>query len=286
MFLKTFTKIFVIIVFFVKIYQPIFNMKIVKNFFSLIVVCFFWLFSISAKSEESRTLTVFAESNLSVVLTELLRLYSQEYNVITSINFNSPTDIIGDIDMGDPADVVITAHQDSIDNLKHKGLIDVYNIGNIAKDSLNLVTSVKNSQIPSSLLAESLAMDQALGFLNENRAILILDNYASTSGSYSGNYLRSLNLDKFKVFTRLAEDRAPIVNAVLSDENHYAILLSSQINNRKDLKILASIELDIIYKFLVVASDNMNTAREFLKFIETNDKAKQIIAKSGLRLAF
>lgn len=261
-------------------------MKIVKNFFSLIVVCFFWLFSISAKSEESRTLTVFAESNLSVVLTELLRLYSQEYNVITSINFNSPTDIIGDIDMGDPADVVITAHQDSIDNLKHKGLIDVYNIGNIAKDSLNLVTSVKNSQIPSSLLAESLAMDQALGFLNENRAILILDNYASTSGSYSGNYLRSLNLDKFKVFTRLAEDRAPIVNAVLSDENHYAILLSSQINNRKDLKILASIELDIIYKFLVVASDNMNTAREFLKFIETNDKAKQIIAKSGLRLAF
>ncbi len=256
-----------------------------KKFFIIKLICFtFFCFSI--KAQESKSLIVFAEPNLSIVLTELVRLYSQEHNVITSINFNSPADLIGDIDMGDPADVVITAHKEAIETLKLKGLVDVYNIGNIAKDSINLVTSIKNSQIPTNLLDGDINMDQALSILNERRSTLILDNYGSSSGRYSGDYLRNLNLGKFSVFTKLAEDRSSIVTSVLSDDNHYALLLSTQIKNKSGLRVLASQESDITYKLLVIAGDNMDTARKFLRFLESNQEARQIFATNGLNSTF
>ncbi len=253
-----------------------------RRLFFVRFVCLFIFICFKSHAQESKNLIIFAEPNLFVALTEVARLYSQEFDIVTSVNFASPNDLVNDIDMGDPADVFITAHQDTINTLKLKGLVDVYNIGSIAQDAINLVTPINNPLIPVDILAENnIAIEKALELLNNREATLILDNYGSSSGNYAGNYLRSLNLDKFRVFTKLAEDRSPIVSSILSDDRHFALLLSSQIKNRDELKVLATKKHNVNYKLLVIAGNNMDNARQFLAFIKM-PKIKQIFAVSGL----
>lgn len=252
----------------------------IKSFFLLSFVVF-----LSPKAFASKSLTIFTEPNLAIAITQIARNFSQEYNVITSVNFNSPTDFVGEIDMGEPADVVITAHDESIETLQLKGLVDVYNIGYIAKDSINLVTSTDNSKIPSTLMDSEIEIGDALKILNDSKSTLILDNYyGSSSGRYCGDYLRSLGLDQFKVFTKLAEDRSPIVSSVIDNEEYYALLLSSQVVNKKELKIISKLKnSEIDYRLFVIAGNNMETARKFLKFFKSS-KARKILLASGLEV--
>ena len=108
---------------------------------------------------QSRNLTVFSEPNMSVALSKIARLFSQKNNVIVSINFSSSFDLIDEIDMGAPANVFVSAHPQIIENLRQKGLVDVYNIAYIANDELVLSTSKSNNHFPIKLLKKNINME-------------------------------------------------------------------------------------------------------------------------------
>ena len=86
--------------------------KFLKIFLTLLLFCNF------SQASESKNLTIFAESNLSVPLVKIIRKYSKEKNVIISINFQSSFDLIERIDEGEPADIFISSHNDWINILK------------------------------------------------------------------------------------------------------------------------------------------------------------------------
>lgn len=230
----------------------------------------------------NRSLTVFTEPNMVLALTKIARLYSQRSNTVTSINFNSSADLVADIDSGEPSDVFISAHKGWIEALRQKGLVDVYNVGYIASDELALVTPKNNIKIPQELRSDKpYSLEYALRILDKNGATIIIDNEGSSSGNFSKNFLSRFEFSELKIFKKLLEDRTPFLNLIKKGNDNYAIILKSQIRSDDGLKVLTIKEDEnIFYQALVIAGDNMEIAREFLKFLK-NDDAKKILKESG-----
>ena len=120
-----------------------------RRIFFLIIPLIFLSSQNSYATNGGRNLTVFAEPNLALALTKIARIYSQKSRTNVSVNFNSSADLIAEIDSGEPADIFISAHPQWIEALRQKGLVDVYNIGFIARDKLVLVTTKTNIGRPS-----------------------------------------------------------------------------------------------------------------------------------------
>lgn len=253
--------------------------KMTKNFLTTFLILFF--FSLTSFAKTSRNLTVFAEPNMVSAITKIAHLYSQKANVITSVTFNSSADLIANIDLGEPADVFISAHPGWIENIRQKGLVDVYNIGYIARDEIALITSRSNPTLLGNLLSDELSLDDALKTLNQNKSTLIIDADGTSSGNFGEELIKNSSLNHLKIFKKLPEDKSPILSVIKSNDKQYALLLSSQVKNEKDFRIIATKKsLNISYQALVIAGNNMEVAREFLKFLRSNT-AKNIFKDSG-----
>ena len=229
------------------------------------------VFSGDAFASSSRNLTIFAEPNMVASLTKIARIYSQKNNVVVSINFNSSSELMADVDSGEPADVFISAHPGWIETLKQKGLVDVYNIGYIARDKMVLITPKDNKNIPPEFSSEKkVSLEEALQILNNYKATLITDQDGNSSGKYSNDLIKSLTLNDLKLSAKLSEDKSPVLSLIKEAPEHYGLLLTSQINKKEDWQIIATAkESHIFYQALVIAGDNMETAREFLKFLKS-----------------
>lgn len=228
-----------------------------------------------------KNLTVLAEPNMVQALTKIARIYAQKNSVIVSVSFGSSADLINDIEAGEPADVFISAHRDWINNLKQKGLVDIYSINHIASDGLVLVTSSENPRIPAQLLEKNITLEDSLRVLDAYRAILIVDNNDTSLGQYTHSLLDYLQLPNIKVFEKLNEDKTSVFNLIDDNTDNYTILLASQLKDRKHLKTLVNSHTqNIFYQTLVIAGDNMEGAREFAKFLKSS-QARAIFTQSG-----
>ncbi len=228
------------------------------------------LISSSAYASQSRTLTIFAEPHIALPLTKIARQFSRASNVIVSINFTSADNLIYNIDNGEPADIFISGHNNWIETLHQKGVIDIYNIGYVAQDQLVVATPKENDLIPQKLLDNNLNFIEALKILNNEKSAIILDEDGNSSGFFAKAILEKTALSDARVFSRLSEDRTSLLNTIKSNKNNYSILLASQIYNKPDFKILAkNSDTKIFYQALIIAGDNMEVAREFLKYLKS-----------------
>lgn len=248
-----------------------------------IFICKFFIlsfFAINSFAANSRNLTIIAEPNTVVAMTKIAHIFSQQYNVITSVTFSSALDSVSNIELGEPADVFISAHPHWIENLRQKGLVDVYNIGYIASDKIALATLKSNPNLPIELISNQLPIKQALQILANNHATLIIDYDGNSSGKFGQDLIKNSNLGNLKIFKKLAEDRSPILDIIRSNNKQYALLLTSQVQNESDFKIIAQDNTNIFYQALVIAGNNMELSREFLKFLRSKI-AKEILQDSG-----
>ncbi len=250
-----------------------------KKFFVLFFAIVF--FSKASFASSSRNITVFAEPSMAQALTKIARLYSQKNNVIVSINFNSALDLMNEVDSGEPADVFISAHSGLVEALRQKGVVDVYNVSFIARDEMVLVTSKDNPKILPVLLERKVPFEEAIKILDQNKSTLILDHQGNSSGKFGNDFISKFNFSDLKLLNKLVEDKTPIITIIKDNPEYYAILFASQIKSKSDLKILSKTKgQNIFYQALVIAGDNMEIAREFLKFLKT-DKARKILVESG-----
>src|SRR3989338_5403612 len=225
-------------------------------------------------------LTILAEPNMTTALTKISRIYSQKNGIIISISFAPSSELINDIEEGEPSDVFISAHRYWIDDLKHKGLVDIYNIGHIADDSLVLATSKDNDRIPPEL-SQDLSLTKALEVLDANNTVLIVDHEGSSLGQYSDYLLNHLKLENLKIFKKLHEDKTSVSNMLKNNVGNYTLLLASQVKDNDDFIILSHLKNQhIFYQALVIAGDNMDNARKFLRFLKSK-QAKKIFEESG-----
>jgi molybdate transport system substrate-binding protein len=226
-------------------------------------------------------LTVFAEPNMVLPLTKIARLYSQKYGIAVSVIFGAPIDLLENVESGEPVDVFISAHTDWIESLRQKGLADVYNIGYIASDKMALVTSRSNPEIIPELLDPTVTFDKAMHILNDYNATIITDNIGTSSGKFSDAFMKRSDLVNISLFHKVIEDKSPILNNLKKENQNYGLVLTSQIEKGEDLRIIAIKEdEEVFYQALVIAGDNMQIAREFLKFLKSA-QAKFIFKNEG-----
>lgn len=258
------------------------NFAKIKKFLNFLIFCIF-LFPISTTSfgSQSRNLTVFSEPNMAVALSKIARIFSQKSNVIVSINFSSSFDLINEIDLGAPANVFVSAHPQIIENLRQKGVVDVYNIAYIANDELVLSTSKLNNHFPLKLLKKNITLEEALTTLNENKLNLIIDHEGVSSGIYSKKIIQNLSLANLKIFNKLPEDKSSLIRDIENNKDAYGLLFRSQLQRNNNLRILATQkDENIFYQAFVIAGDRMDVAREFLNFLKTPN-SKNILRNSG-----
>jgi molybdenum ABC transporter molybdate-binding protein len=231
----------------------------------LILILFF---SNSSYAKESENLTIFAESNLAVPLVKIIRKYSQERHVIVSINFRSSFDLIKKIDEGEPADIFISSHNDWINSLKQKGLIDIYSISNISEDSLVLITSNKNKKFLESKIDKK-NLSSIFTNLGSNGYALIAESEYKSLGKYSSKIVKKYNIKPNVVFRKLNEDKKSIIDFVAEDKNLFALVLESAVLPKDDVNIVAKIpDIEINYQASAIAGNNMELARDFITFLE------------------
>ena len=261
-------------------------MAILKNllfrkavFFIAIIIANFSSFEVSAKNY-TRNLVIVAEPNMVYALTKIARIYSRENNVAISVSFDSSDKLIDDIDSGDDIDLLISANYLQIKALKQKAYFDVYNSPAIAFDQLRLVTLATNLEIPSALRNKKISITGAIKILSENSITLITDDEKSFLGLYRQDAINAISDNNLNLLIK-SDNNEDQLNNILYNGNIYAILLASQIRNKRGLFIVNSPDQDYIsYQALIIAGDNMELAREFVKFLQSSE-SKSILSESG-----
>ncbi len=231
-------------------------------------------------TKKVNNLTILSEDNMTYPLVKIARLYSESNNSIVSINFNNSHQLIADIEAGEPADVFISSHPDWIDDLKQKGLVDVYNLVNLATDSLVLVTSRNNNKIDTTKINQLQDSKTIFREMRSRRNKLIIDSNHSSLGKYTDTILKQDNLVNQKVYRKNIDDKKPIADFINENNEYYGIMTSS-VRSYDNILILKTIEdIEIHYQALVIAGNNMDKARDFLEFIKSK-QVKDIFAESG-----
>jgi molybdate transport system substrate-binding protein len=226
-------------------------------------------------------LTIFAEPNMTYALTEIARSYSNNRNAVISINFNSSFELIQNIDFGEPADIFISSHPFWIETLKQKGLVDVYNLSNIAKDQLVLITSVKNKKITNDIVKDADPISETLREISNIKIPLIIGSDYSSLGRYTSQLVKEANIKDQYLYRKVNEDKKSIIDFIRDNNDYCGIVLASEVKNQNDIRILRIIpEIDIFYQGLVIAGDNMEKARDFLKYMKS-DESKKLLTKNG-----
>lgn len=248
-----------------------------------LIKVFIFLFALTYSGSEvfanqTRNLTILAEQSMIFSLTKIARLYSQKNNIATTINFGSSAQLASNIEEGEPADVFISAHHAIIDSLKQKGLIDFYNNSNIAFDRLAIATSIDNPNLKD--FNQSLDFNNALKFLDKNKSIIVIDNSGNSSGVLIDEIIKNLNFNDLQIIVKINEDRDSMTNLIRKNKEQYGVMLLSQAFNKKTLKIIAISDFEINYQALAITGENMQVAREFLKFLKS-DIAKKIFMDNG-----
>jgi ABC-type molybdate transport system substrate-binding protein len=231
----------------------------------------------------NRTITIFAEDNMSSAIIEIARVFSQKNYITVSVNFNPSSELVSSIDLGEAVDMVITANSNLTESLKKRGLVDIYNTAFVAKDHLALASFKDNKKI-ADLTNNKTSFYNSLFFLNKNKSKLIIDSEESSSGEYSYKLFSKLDLKDIKLFRKIKEDRSKNFFNNFENEDKFFLALASQINKNPKLKIISEEkETSVYFQALVIAGDNMEIAREFLKFLKSQT-SKNIFLANGFQI--
>jgi molybdate transport system substrate-binding protein len=255
----------------------------VKNNFLkyLLVLALSFAFNKEAISSNQKSITIFSESNMTYALTQIARSYSKKSNVAISINFNSSSALIDNIDLGEPADIFISSHLGWVKTLSQKGLVDRYSSSNFAEDKLVLITSKGNKKINFEEIKKLTNLNDILVLINEKRAPLIVGSNFSSLGRYTKKIIEESNVVNLKIFQKLDEDKKSIINFINEHNDYCAIVMASEIKDNDKIVVLGQIPfVEIDYHALVIAGDNMENARQFIEYLDSSE-AKEILLNNG-----
>lgn len=245
-----------------------------KLIIALILNCLYFNL---VNASESRNLTIYAEKDFSYVLSKIARIFSAENNVVVSLNFNL-TNMIADVKDGEPADLFISKKQNLIEELRTEGLIDVYNYGYIAKDRIVLLTSNKNNLPFMSKFVENINFYDSLKIINDKFGSVMYDTNSENALNFI-NHLQN-NSKGFKNLKIIQIDN--VFDELFEDKNSFIITsLSNSVKYKNYIRYLSYLDDNqFFYQALVIAGDNMEIGREFLRFMQS-ERAVKILHNSG-----
>lgn len=228
-------------------------------------------------------ITIMADPAASIAVTRLAQEYARMSDVGVSTSFTSKQEQSGQILEGGAADILITPDARWIEELKGQGLIDVNSKREFARGRLALVgpgDSALSLKLTDNFMAAPLvhAMGDSPGLLIGNPEYL-------REGKYAKEALRSLGaLDVLEPYTLYPKTSEEMIEQVTS-HGAFGVFFYGDAQLMEHAKIIdifpANSHSPVVYYAVVVAGENMDEARKFMKFLDTRS-ARTAIRTAGM----
>lgn len=255
-----------------------------RNWLFALVLLLLPVAGFAAKGQyKTDSISVLADASLAPAMAEIAKIYAERRNISVIFTFDSAFELSQRINSGESADVFIADHPRWIEELKQKGVIDVYSLHTIAHN--RLVLALPASSMLRKRLSRNVSFDDALNWLSGNTLFVLADPDTTSLGIYTRQVLTASGR-----WAALQEKTIRAANsqqaAFLTAENNAAgIVYASDIEATSDLTkitdVPAKLHTPVTYIAAAVASENMAQARKFLEFLGSQE-AKAIYAKHGL----
>ena len=256
--------------------------RLVRGSGVIILFCIFCLNSAHSAVLNLPTVTVMADHNLSLVITEIARNYSRGKQVVVNTSFASQEAQQKQISEGSSADILITSKSSWIEDLKLQGLVDIYSQFKLAGDKMVLIGSSQ-----SNIASQGAGRFPSIAIIatSTGNPVLLLGNPESLmEGVYAKESLDNLgvanDLEPYILYVKRIED----MFSAVTKQQVFAMCFNSSTNGRNDIKIIDTIpdlaHQPINYTAVVIAGDNMDEARKFLEYLKTQ-KVKTILKDNG-----
>ncbi|MCE2926594.1 MAG: molybdate ABC transporter substrate-binding protein [Rickettsiales bacterium] len=228
------------------------------------------------------TVTVLAESSLSLAISELARSYSKQADVMVGASFASQQEQQQQIEEGGEADILITTRAHWIEDLKTQGLIDVYSEALIARNRLALVSKHGGAISPRN--DGVFPLNEMLKLFSWEPSFVVGNPDVLDEGRFSKEALRNLGVaGDLEEYTLYIKSRAQM-ESMISQQGMIGLMFNSSVSDNRNLQMIdllpESSHTPINYHAAVIAGDNMQEARLFMKFLNS-DTAKVILRSHG-----
>ncbi len=228
-----------------------------------------------------KNFSILATTSLMEVMPELLRRYAAEASSTATVTLASPEELLFAIEIGEPADVVITESKDNIRDLQQRGNLDIRTIIPLMRNRLAYVAARNHMLGRNHDSAKPLAV--LMAELQESEVVLG-DPDTLPVGRAAKQSLEKIGYwqDMEPLLVRTGSARAALY--LIAKGRRTGIVYYSDAVHNDEIKILAEFPTEshdpIIYQAAVVAGDHMEDGRKFLKFLQSAE-ARQIFTEHG-----
>ncbi len=252
-------------------------MRIIKNnLWLLLAGMSLFLFSCSKRSEKS--ITVFAASSMTDVVSEIAMMYQDQNGVKVNVNFASSGNLARQINSGAQADIFMSASSKWISYVIENGLADKEMSRRLMSNRLVLVAPL-DSKITADQLFSEISIPEVLKgrFSIGDPAHVPVGAYAKEALVSSGLY------DTLSNRLLLGQNTRATLMTVELGETELGIVYRTDALKSKKVKVIAQIPTElhqpILYEYLFCKNGKSN-AVNFFDFLKS-ERAKNIYSKYG-----
>ena len=224
----------------------------------------------AAKPVPADNLTVLADSSLMLVMAELARQYSTETGTPLTV-IRTSVDPAEQIEQGFDAHILLSPDPTLVERLAQRGQIDVFGTQTFASTQLALVAPYRMK----SRLALAKRISFAALLFSQPELPIFMNDPTTISG------LRAQALMVGREFSHELATRASVKTSIadiveaMAKEDSFALMLASNAVTEPDVTILSLLpeatSEPVRYDAVVLASESMEQARGFTKFLRGKD---------------
>lgn len=247
-----------------------------KNFFISLSVFFFLIIGNIAQAQDSGSLslTIRTEGALTLPMAEILRDYSSREQVTLLIMFGDGPSHVQRLLEGDDGDVIITAMPTVINDIKQRGLMDIYTPTIVASNSLVLAGKA----------GFNASKQTVLDRLNRGSALLLADPERYIEGEAGRTAAAALDHGQAGPLPVEIMPNSSAQIEALQTRVALGIVLNTEALQNPELNIQLPLEQEsyppIRYQAAVIAGEHMPAARKFVEYLK-GDIARKIFARYG-----
>lgn len=261
-------------------------------FIAAVSVAFTTFAPAKAALRDTPQITVLAAIGAEIPLVRVIRRYTRDNGVASSVIFSTAEKQMQDIAEGKSADIMITAHPKWTARLKQMGVLDVNSINNFLRDDLVIAVAAKNKRVidPD---AGAAALFTAL--IERRRPLFVADETVSALGVYTKQAFDNALIEEGTfpddginpLLTRASYVRTPAeIPQKIVEQRGAGVIYAAELRRRPELRILYTIPQkyydEIIYQIAVVAGENMEAARALSRYL-TDKKTLELFYAQGYR---
>jgi molybdate transport system substrate-binding protein len=226
----------------------------------------------TVKSKEAKELTILAAASLTDVCNELKEKYEKEHPEVTlNLSYGSSGALQTQIEEGAPCDIFFSAAKKQMDALNEASLMDAASISDLLENRVVLVVPAEGGADITSF--EDVSSDKV-------KMIGLGEPESVPAGHYAEEVFTTLGtLDAVKAKANYGQDVRTVLTWVEEGDVDCGVVYATDAYTTDKVKIIAEAPegscKKVIYPVgIVAASENKDTAADFIAFLKTDDVLK------------